>query len=103
MPSTIEPFTSIAPGRLCLFGEHQDYLHLPVLAVALPLYCRIQVQPTTHTIGQIRLQIPQLQQEFTYIIQDLQQQQQQSPISDSSSTVVGPNDFARSALLTTLQ
>jgi galactokinase len=36
-------FTSIAPGRLCLFGEHQDYLGLPVIALALPLQCRIQV------------------------------------------------------------
>lgn len=36
-------FESIAPGRLCLFGEHQDYLGLPVIAVALPLSCRIHV------------------------------------------------------------
>lgn len=26
-----------APGRLCLFGEHQDYLGLPVIAVAIDL------------------------------------------------------------------
>mmetsp|Transcript_764 Transcript_764/g.1685 ORF Transcript_764/g.1685 Transcript_764/m.1685 type:complete len:428 (+) Transcript_764:186-1469(+) len=32
-------FTAIAPGRLCLFGEHQDYLGLPVIALALPLLC----------------------------------------------------------------
>ncbi len=23
------------PGRICLFGEHQDYLHLPVIAAAI--------------------------------------------------------------------
>lgn len=45
--TTLSPFISIAPGRLCLFGEHQDYLGLPVIAVALPLFCRIQVTPTT--------------------------------------------------------
>tara|TARA_Y100000588_G_scaffold390903_1_gene497815 strand:- start:100652 stop:101701 length:1050 start_codon:yes stop_codon:yes gene_type:complete len=25
------------PGRICLFGEHQDYLELPVIAMAIPL------------------------------------------------------------------
>ena len=23
------------PGRICLFGEHQDYLGLPVIAMAI--------------------------------------------------------------------
>jgi hypothetical protein len=40
-------FISVAPGRLCLFGEHQDYLNLPVIALALPLFCRIEVKPAT--------------------------------------------------------
>ena len=45
-PSSLpKPFVSIAPFRVCLFGEHQDYLHLPVIAFALPLYCRIYVEP----------------------------------------------------------
>ncbi len=25
------------PGRVCLFGEHQDYLGLPVIAMAISL------------------------------------------------------------------
>lgn len=41
----IGPFLSTAPGRLCLFGEHQDYLNLPVIALALPLSCTIGVTP----------------------------------------------------------
>jgi galactokinase len=41
----IGPFISTAPGRLCLFGEHQDYLNLPVIALALPLSCSIRVTP----------------------------------------------------------
>jgi galactokinase len=32
-----------APGRICLFGEHQDYLGLPVTAAAINLRCRIDV------------------------------------------------------------
>ena len=26
---------SLAPGRTCLFGDHQDYLGLPVIACAI--------------------------------------------------------------------
>ena len=29
------------PGRICLFGEHQDYLGLPVIAMAISLRMRI--------------------------------------------------------------
>lgn len=52
-------FVSTAPGRLCLFGEHQDYLHLPVIAAALPLTCQIQVTPTPNS-RILELEIPAL-------------------------------------------
>ena len=29
------------PGRICLFGEHQDYLGLPVISAAINLYMKI--------------------------------------------------------------
>ena len=38
-------FTSSAPGRLCLFGEHQDYLGLPVIAMAMNRRCRLAFSP----------------------------------------------------------
>jgi galactokinase len=31
------------PGRICLFGEHQDYLHLPVIAAAISLRITMEV------------------------------------------------------------
>jgi galactokinase len=31
----LKKITSIAPGRTCLFGDHQDYLGLPVIACAI--------------------------------------------------------------------
>lgn len=38
-------FESSAPGRLCLFGEHQDYLGLPVIAMAMNRRCRLHFNP----------------------------------------------------------
>lgn len=37
--------SSSAPGRICLFGEHQDYLGLPVTAAAINLHCRASLVP----------------------------------------------------------
>jgi len=34
-----------APGRICLFGEHQDYLHLPVITMATNLRINITGMP----------------------------------------------------------
>ncbi len=33
-----------APGRVCLFGEHQDYLGLPVISAAISLYINIKAK-----------------------------------------------------------
>ncbi|MGB9691419.1 MAG: mevalonate kinase family protein [Candidatus Sumerlaeaceae bacterium] len=34
-----------APGRICLFGEHQDYLGLPVIAAAVDLRVTVRALP----------------------------------------------------------
>ena len=35
-------FSASAPGRICLFGEHQDYLGLPVVAMAIDRRCSLK-------------------------------------------------------------
>ncbi len=40
------PVSILAPGRICLFGEHQDYLGLPVIAAAINLHLRVEAQRT---------------------------------------------------------
>lgn len=37
--------TASTPGRICLFGEHQDYLGLPVIAAAISRRIAITAQP----------------------------------------------------------
>jgi galactokinase len=74
----MKQFTAIAPGRLCLFGEHQDYLGLPVIALAIPLSCRIQVR-TPNSDGRIlELQVPQLEQTIRYDLDQLPPRQTRS-------------------------
>ncbi|MFX1515799.1 MAG: galactokinase family protein [Promethearchaeota archaeon] len=50
MKSTIK-----APGRIVLFGEHQDYLGLPVIPAAVDLYMTIQGKKTDSGIYKIDL------------------------------------------------
>ena len=35
---------STAPGRVCLFGDHQDYLELPVIACAIDRMMQIEAE-----------------------------------------------------------
>ena len=34
-------FFATAPARVCLFGDHQDYLELPVIASAINKFIRV--------------------------------------------------------------
>ena len=38
------------PGRICLFGEHQDYLGLPVIALAISRYSKIFGSPRSDSM-----------------------------------------------------
>lgn len=48
---TRSSFSSSAPGRLCLFGEHQDYLGLPVIAMAMDR--RVELDWTPRNDGKV--------------------------------------------------
>jgi galactokinase len=84
-PNMTTPFKSIAPGRLCLFGEHSDYLNLPVIAAALPLRCEIHVTPTPDSLVLI-IDMPCLNKGWRCDLNDL-------PLSPAQ-----PGDFALAAV-----
>jgi galactokinase len=46
------------PGRVCLFGEHQDYLNLPVVPCAISV--RIQVEGMTRRDREVRIALPDI-------------------------------------------
>lgn len=45
----------VAPGRTCLFGDHQDYLGLPVIACAINRYIFLKATPNNSGIFRIRM------------------------------------------------
>lgn len=49
---------SSAPGRICLFGEHQDYLGFPVIAAAIDL--RINIDGDLSEGDSLHLDLPDL-------------------------------------------
>ncbi len=50
--------TVSAPGRVCLFGEHQDYLNLPIIAAAISK--RFIVEGIRRKDKQINISLPDL-------------------------------------------
>ncbi len=44
-----------APGRICLFGDHQDYLGLPVIACAIDRYIFLEAQSRSDKLLEIHL------------------------------------------------
>lgn len=47
-----------APGRICLFGEHQDFLGLPVVAAAINL--RFYIEGTPRDDSRIEIDMPDI-------------------------------------------
>lgn len=46
---------SKAPGRICLFGDHQDYLGLPIIACAIDRYITVTASPNGQQVSIIRM------------------------------------------------
>ena len=59
---------SSAPGRICLFGEHQDYLGLPVIAAGISL--RISVDGELTNERSININLPDIDSEESFSMND---------------------------------
>ncbi len=53
----------LAPGRVCLFGEHQDYLGFPVIAAAISKYITISATDTPKR--EIQVSMPDINDELS--------------------------------------
>jgi len=59
----------ITPGRICLFGEHQDYLGLPVIALAISLNSSISL--TKRKDKKIIINMPDIDRVEEFSLDDL--------------------------------
>ena len=57
-----------SPGRVCLFGDHQDYLGLPVIACAINRY--IHLTATVNSTSFLRIKLPDIHSERLININD---------------------------------
>ena len=58
MKSAGQKFKVSAPGRICLFGEHQDYLQLPVIAAAISE--RIYIEGKLRNDNKVIIDLPDI-------------------------------------------
>jgi galactokinase len=56
------------PGRICLFGEHQDYLGLPVVAAAISK--RVNIEGQHRADSQINIALPDLKETISFSLND---------------------------------
>lgn len=54
------------PGRICLFGEHQDYLGLPVIAAAISR--RVHIEGEYQNSKNIEINLPDIQSSMSFEI-----------------------------------
>ncbi len=55
------------PGRICLFGEHQDYLGLPVIAAAISR--RISITGEKRSDNKIHINLPDINSEEVFFLE----------------------------------
>lgn len=63
----MNPETTIAraPGRICLFGEHQDYLGLPIIAMAIDL--EIAITARAQSSKKFQLNLPDVDKKDSFV------------------------------------
>jgi galactokinase len=52
------------PGRICLFGEHQDYLSLPVIPAAISL--RVSIEGRRNRTQQMTIELPDIASRISF-------------------------------------
>lgn len=80
----MDTLTVSTPGRLCLFGEHQDYLGLPVVSAAISL--RLSITGTRTSRPEVVLHLPDLGGTVRFSV-------------DEPVRYVQPHDYIRSAVV----
>lgn len=62
---------SSAPGRICLFGDHQDYLGFPVIAAAIDLRMTIEGEISDSGDDRLSLDLPDIGKTLEFSSRDI--------------------------------
>jgi len=61
----------LSPGRICLFGDHQDYLELPVIACAINRYIRLRATPNNRKVFHILMPDLEIERTIDYSVDEV--------------------------------
>jgi galactokinase len=92
MGNTIRDLTISTPGRVCLFGEHQDYLFLPVIPCAISM--RVWIEGTRCNDAVIHLDLPDISSSETFPIDGIQPYNLERDYYKSVFNVLAKKGFA---------
>lgn len=84
-----------APGRICLFGEHQDYLNLPVIAAAISK--RVFVEGSRRNNSSISIQLPDINGQEKFQLSDIVSYSKKRDYFRSGFNIVQKNGFTFSS------
>jgi galactokinase len=79
------------PGRICLFGEHQDYLGLPIIASAISK--RIYIEGTKRKDSQVNIGLLDLNSSVSFIIGEKLEYQLERDYLRSAVNIMLKNNF----------
>jgi galactokinase len=84
----VNQVTASTPGRICLFGEHQDYLGLPVIAAAISRRIQVSASRTSESgdARSFRLALPDINSQIDI------------PFSGTELPYTTERDYFRSAI-----
>lgn len=68
MSQSLKKLKISSPGRVCLFGEHQDYLHLPIVASAISL--RISITGKRRKDQSVNIDLPDISEKKSFKLSD---------------------------------
>ncbi len=68
MTNKSDELTVSTPGRVCLFGEHQDYLNLPIIAAAISL--RISIRGSKRDDANACIHLPDIRDEEIFSLRE---------------------------------
>lgn len=79
------------PGRVCLFGEHQDYLNLPIIACAISL--RINITGKKRNDSMVNILLPDINAKDTFSLDETLKYRKGRDYFKSSINILKRHEF----------